>query len=33
MTDSYEILRDLILLAVAKGHPLSVEDFDDATFG
>ena len=33
MNDSYQVLRELLLLAVAKGRPLSMEDFDEAVFG
>ena len=33
MNDSYQLLRDLLLLTVEKGRPLSDNDFDAAVFG
>lgn len=33
MNDSYRLLRDLLLLAITKGHVLGADDFDDALFG
>ncbi len=33
MNESYQLLRELLLLSVAKGRALSMEDFDEAVFG
>jgi Apea-like HEPN len=33
MNDSYHLLRDLLLLTIAKGHVLRENDFDEAVFG
>ncbi len=33
MNESYDLLRDLILLSLNKGHALGSSDFDEAVFG
>ena len=33
MSDSYRLLREILVLIVEKGRPLSSEDLDDALFG
>ncbi len=33
MNASYQLLRDLLLLTIEKGHVLGADDFDDALFG
>jgi len=33
MNDSYTLLRQLLVLAIEKGHVLTSDDFDDALFG
>jgi hypothetical protein len=32
MNDSYQLLRELLLLAIERGHVLAEEDFDDSVF-
>ena len=32
MSDSFHLLRDLLLLAVHKGHPIMSDDIDEAVF-
>jgi Apea-like HEPN len=33
MSDSYRLLRELLLLTIEKGRVLTADDFDDALFG
>jgi hypothetical protein len=33
LNDSYQLLADLLLLSITKGHPLGQDDFDRAVFG
>ena len=33
MSDSYRLLRELLLLTIEKGRLLTADDFDDALFG
>ena len=32
MSDSFHLLRDLLLLVVHKGHPIMSDDIDEAVF-
>jgi hypothetical protein len=32
VSDSFQLLRDLLLVSIEKGHPLNQRDFDDAVF-
>ena len=33
LNDSYQLLADLLLLSINKGHVLDQKDFDEAVFG